>query len=216
MTSKKNEKKKPWEQSQVVVHQMKLGTMDNFVYILGDRNSGTAAVIDPGWDFAAIIDNAQMLGLRLTKILLTHHHYDHVKAVDQLIDHLPAGETEVYMYDEEVRFSGYSHKLLKKIGHEESVQLGSLKIEVIPTPGHTPGSVCFFVDGNLFTGDTLFVGDCGRCDLPGGSEAAMTESLKSLLKKFPEDTIVWPGHDYGKTPQSTLGEQKRTNPCMQF
>ncbi len=201
--------------SSLIIHQIKLG-MDNFIYILGNKKSGDGAVIDPGWNASSILANAGMLGLRITKLLLTHHHYDHTNAARALIQHLYKPDVQVCMFHEEIEFSRFECPHLVPLYPDEIISFGPYNFEVIHTPGHTPGGVCFFIEGNLFTGDTLFINDCGRTDLPGGSEVILQKSLKQLVERFPDETIIYPGHDYGPTKKATLGEQKKTNPCLKF
>lgn len=211
---KKKKAEKP-AKSPLVVHQMKLGPMDNFVYIIGNRHRGICAVIDPAWNVPAILANSIMLGLRITKILFTHNHNDHSNGLSELIKSLYMAETEICMLEEEAVFTGFNHKHFVPLLDQEIIQLGNgLDIKTFHTPGHTPGAACYHINGHLFTGDTLFVNDCGRTDLKGSSPEAMKQSLQKILATFPGSTIIYPGHDYGPTKTATLSQQKKTNPCL--
>lgn len=190
--------------------------MDNFIYLLGDKKTGLGAVIDPGWNASAIFDNAGMLGLRITKILLTHHHFDHLNAVSGLVKALNRTDVSVHMFHQEIEFYKFDCPQLVPLKLGDKISVGDLTVEFIHTPGHTVGSVCYYVGKHVFTGDTLFVNDCGRTDLPGGNEQVLKRSLQEFVKKFPDDIIIYPGHDYGPTRTTTLAEQKKCNPCLQF
>jgi glyoxylase-like metal-dependent hydrolase (beta-lactamase superfamily II) len=190
------------------IKQLAVGPMLNLAYLLGDERAGVCAVIDPGWDSKAILDAAGSNGLRIEKVLLTHAHFDHVGALMEI-----ASETKAPVYvhaSEMAELSGDLDTMATEDG--TAIELGSLKVQCLHTPGHTPGSQCFLVHGNLFTGDTLFVDGCGRVDLPGSSPREMTKSLERLAKLDPA-TKVWPGHDYGGLG-STIGELVSTNPYL--
>lgn len=182
--------------------------MLNLAYVVGDADSGTCAVIDPGWDSKAILRAADGEGLRVEKILLTHAHFDHVGALMEI-----ASETGAPVYvhaSEAAELGGDLDARPTEDGTE--IEIGSLKAKCLHTPGHTPGSQCFLVDGNIFTGDTLFVDGCGRVDLPGSNPKEMLASLRRLAGLDPAIT-VWPGHDYGG-PSSTIGTLVETNPYL--
>ncbi len=192
----------------LLIKQIPVGPMLNLAYIVGDTDSGTCAVIDPGWDSKSILGTADGEGLRIDKILLTHAHFDHVGALMEI-----ASETKAPVYvhaAEAAELGGDLDARPTEDGTE--IELGSLRIECLHTPGHTPGSQCFLVDGNIFTGDTLFVDGCGRVDLPGSSPGEMLVSLKRMARLDPAIT-VWPGHDYGGL-KSTIGTLIETNPYL--
>ncbi|MFA5975559.1 MAG: MBL fold metallo-hydrolase [Elusimicrobiota bacterium] len=178
--------------------QLLLGPMENFVYLAGDPETHEAAVVDPAWDVPAILQQAKQDGYRITYILLTHGHFDHVNGVDELVV-----QTHATVVANTTR----------------EVIVGKIRIQAIPTPGHTKDSRCWWIDrrhGNepiLLTGDTLFVGTIGRCDLPDSNPRDMYESL-TRLKKMDEATLLYPGHDYGAVPSRTLGEEKNKNPFL--
>jgi hydroxyacylglutathione hydrolase len=195
----------------VIVRQLTVGPMANHVYLLGSRSAEEAAIIDPGWEAETIVAAAEAENLKITKILLTHAHYDHIDALGDLLE---LTDAEVYVHEidlEEVRQTAPD-----AIGvvDDGEIQLGDLTIQCLHTPGHTVGSQCFLVEGFLFTGDTLFVGACGRCDFPNSDPHAFFYSLQRLAN-LDNGVQVMSGHAYGPKPVSTIGEEKATNPYLQ-
>lgn len=186
--------------------------MQNFVYILGDETSKEAAVIDAGWDVDEIIENANSEKLKITKIILTHSHFDHVQKVQELVD-----KTKAELYFHESDFDSIKKHVtdnsakITKLKDNDEIKVGKVKLKIIHTPGHTQGAICLHFDNKLITGDTLFVGAIGRTDLPGGDAIKLFESLQEL-KKLDDKTEIYPGHDYGETPFSTIGYEKKNNP----
>lgn len=196
----------------ILIHAIPIGPMANLAYFIADANTKKAVVIDPGWDIPKILSEAEKLELNIICGLLTHGHYDHADAADKLVQKL---NIPIYINDEEIDIYLPECPNLKTFKDEEKIKVGNIEITCIHTPGHTPGCACFYVPGHLFTGDTLFVNACGRCDLPGGDEKTLQRSLQKIIKKFPPATIIYPGHAYGAHQTSTLGDQKRTNPFLQ-
>lgn len=200
--TRRKPKNVPFLYSVVILKQVKVGPMENFAYVLGDEATRTAAVVDPGFEPARLADVAKEMGLAVTHVLLTHAHFDHAQSASALAGltgaKIVAHAASVAPHDESV-----------KDGDE--IRVGNLCIRVVHTPGHEPSSVCFVVDGHVLTGDTLFVGECGRVDLPGSDPEEMYESLLHRLAKLPKELVVLPGHDYGKTPTSTLAREFREN-----
>ena len=195
------------------VHQLALGPWDNFITFIGDRASRTCAVVDPAWDAATILAEAERLDVRIDRVLCTHSHFDHVDQVDPL---LKSVDVPVHMLRPEIEFSGFHCENLVSSSPGDTVKLGEhVEITMMHTPGHTPGSTSYLVNDSLITGDTLFVNGCGRCDFVGGDPEVMFGTLKSLSEKLPGGTRMYPGHDYGGTPTSTLDEQLRDNPYLQ-
>ena len=188
----------------MIIKQIATGYMDNFSYIVGCENTRQALAIDPGPDVDRIVSVAEKESLEIVTIVNTHGHGDHTagnaklkaRTGAQIIIHELDGDR---YFDADVRLTD-----------EKSLQLGEITFDVIHTPGHTPGGICLHAQGNLFTGDTLFVGDSGRTDLPGGDRPTLGKSIRRLMK-LPDHTVVWPGHDYGPTPSSTIGWEKRNN-----
>lgn len=195
------------------IEAMELGPMENFVYLLIDEASKTAAVVDPAWDVSAIVNRAKQLGITITDILLTHSHHDHINGIDELLIHYDAN---IHLLKNEATFWGAD--LAKPSIHHggDRIKLGNTEIEVLHTPGHTPGSTCYRVGDDLITGDTLFVFGCGRCDLHGGDPEQMHTTLKRIRDKLPESIVIHPGHNYSVQKTSTLGEEVEGNPFMHF
>ncbi len=187
----------------MIIRQLEVGTMDNFCYLVGCAETRQAMVIDPGGDIDKILSAARSESLTIKIIVNTHGHGDHTAGSAALKARTGA----------RVLLHAADAGGVKADGHlsdGDRLRVGALLVEVIHTPGHTPGGVCLYAGGNLFTGDTLFVGDSGRTDLPGGDRSTLGASIRRLMK-LPEDTVVWPGHDYGPTPSSTLAWEKRHN-----
>lgn len=195
----------------VVLHQMELGPMQNFVYLVGCEASREAAVVDPAWDVPAILKTAKDHNLRIKTILLTHTHFDHINGVEEL---LKATDARVFVHKKEAPVLQYGRMNLRNIDSGERVRVGGLDITFVHTPGHTPGSQCFYIDDLLITGDTLFINGCGRCDLPGGDPEEMYRSLTGTLRKMEDRTKVYPGHHYAEVSVSTMGDEKRRNPYL--
>jgi glyoxylase-like metal-dependent hydrolase (beta-lactamase superfamily II) len=193
--------------------QLQLGPMDNFVYLVGDDGGDTCAVVDPAWDVDAIVAAAAADGRRLTHALVTHHHGDHTNGLIPLLERqairVVVQRAEL---DAAAHLARLSDAILPVTGGDV-LELGKLKVTCIHTPGHTPGSQCFQFGDALATGDTLFIGACGRCDLPGGDVEAMFDSLSRLRALSPRTQIL-PGHDYGETPTDTLESQLLVNPYL--
>ncbi len=192
--------------------QLELGPMQNFVYLLGDPATHEAAVVDPGWEVPTILQTLEADGYRLTKAIITHAHFDHVMGLGELLQKV---DMPVHIHHTEAGALKIAPSSIKPVSQGDIVQVGSLPVTLIHTPGHTPGSQCLLVDNQLLSGDTLFIRACGRCDLPGGDPKALYNSLTQTLAKLDEQTIVCPGHNYADVPTSTIGKEKQTNPFMQ-
>lgn len=177
--------------------------MQNFVYVLQD-DAGGAVLVDPAFEKERVLRAVQELGVRIERILVTHGHPDHVQATGFFRERTGALV---------VAHESADHAPVDvRVKHGDRLRVGETTIDVIHTPGHRFDSACYLVDGtHLLTGDTLFVGECGRVDLPGSDPVAMHRSLLTTLAKLPDELIVLPGHDYGPRPASTLGEERRTN-----
>ena len=195
------------------VKQLELGPMQNFIYLIGDPATREAAVVDPGWEVPKILAAAEADGYRIRQVFLTHSHFDHVMGLGPL---LAAADVPVYVHRDELPFLDFDRANLRPIDHGETVEVGRVPVQLIHTPGHTPGSQCLLVNGRLLSGDTLFVRACGRCDLPGGDPAKLYDSLHQTLKKLDDGTVVLPGHNYAPEPTSTIGDEKRDNPFMKI
>ena len=195
----------------MIFKQIPVGHMQNFSYLIGDEAAKEAAIVDPGWDIDKLLSAAKKHDLKVKFILVTHSHYDHIQQVKDLFD---ATDATVYVHEEdseEIKNKGIEK--IKTVGEGDTINIGKIKIKVLHTPGHTPGSVCYLIDNRLITGDTLFVGNIGRTDLPRGNPGIMSSTLKRL-KKLDDSIEVYPGHDYGSTKSSTIKREKKTNPHM--
>ncbi|MDQ3827843.1 MAG: MBL fold metallo-hydrolase, partial [Candidatus Tectomicrobia bacterium] len=177
----------------VYLKQIELGPMGNYVYLVGDPNTREVAVVDPAWEVERILDLAQENDLTITSILITHSHFDHINGVEGLLNRTSA---RVFINKAEVEFMQAGWPGLVKVDSGETTRVGGVDITFIHTPGHTPGSQCFLVRDHLISGDTLFIGACGRCDLPGSNPEDMYYSLTQKLAKLDDRTIVFPGHNY--------------------
>lgn len=186
------------------VRQWKLGPMDNFVYLLSEGGEGL--LVDPAYDLPRLAAELRATGVRVTHILVTHGHPDHTMGVAAMKKELGALV---------VAHESADHPVDLKVADGATLRLAGLEVRVVHTPGHRFDAVCYVVDGtHLLTGDTLFVGECGRVDLPGSDVRAMHRTLTDVLPSLPHDLVVLPGHDYGKTPTSTLAEELRTNDTL--
>ncbi|MEW6572118.1 MAG: MBL fold metallo-hydrolase [Bacillota bacterium] len=198
-----------------------VGDLQSNAYITGCRVTKTAAVIDPGAEGERILDAVLAEGYKISHILLTHGHADHIggvgvirKATGALVA-IHTGD-EPMLSNAALNLSSYFGKGYTagpsdiQLKHGDVIKVGELTLETRHTPGHTPGSVCFVGPGAVFTGDTLFAGSVGRTDFPGGSLQALLQSIKSQLLSLPEETVVYPGHG----PATTIGEEKEDNPFL--
>lgn len=194
----------------LLIQSIPIGPMLNLAYFFGDKDTGEIAVVDPGWDIPFILDTAKKKDLKITCILLSHGHYDHADGAKELTEAL---NIPVYISEKEIALYLPDCPHLKKTKHCQKIFVGKVAIECLHTPGHTPGCQCFYTPGHLLAGDTLFVGGCGRCDLPGGSEEELLRSMEKVINKLPDDTIIYPGHAYGPLT-STIGKERKKNPYL--
>lgn len=196
-----------------LLQQFELGPMENFVYFLGDANAREVFVVDPAWEVDTIFRNAERSDLTIVGALLTHHHRDHTNGIEEL---LQRKEVPVYVHKRDLEFVNAPASALTPVDHHEKIKAGRVEIEFLHTPGHTPGSQCFRIENSLVTGDTLFIDGCGRCDLPGGDASQMYYTLTQRLMTLPEETLLYPGHNYGRVSHDTLSMQKQTNPFLRM
>lgn len=209
--------------------QVPVGEMANLAYLVGSRTTREAVVVDPAWDVDVLLDRAEADGMKVVGALVTHYHQDHIGgelfgfSIEGLGRLLARSPVPIHVNAHEAlgvrRIAGVSETDLVRHEGGDVVELGGVKVRLLHTPGHTPGSQCFLVEapgrpGSLVSGDTLFLGSCGRVDLPGSNPEHMYESLHGTLGKLPDETLLYPGHLYSAAPSSTMGEQKRTNPYL--
>ena len=198
------------------------GQMVNFVYLIGDRETGECVVVDPAWGIADLLDVVAADDMKLTGALATHYHPDHVGGdlmgqaeVEGIRELLEQTAVPIHCQKDESEWiqkaTGVSEGELATHESGEEVMVGEIPIRMIHTPGHTPGSQCFLVGNRLVAGDTLFLEGCGRTDLPGGDSDEMYRSLHQRLAKLADDTILYPGHLYSAEASSTLGDTRRSN-----
>lgn len=190
-----------------MIEQIRVGH-DNFCYLIYCERTLIGAVVDPGMDASKSKEKADELGVEIKYIICTHHHYDHCSEAKALQE-MTGAKIAATEYDGE-KIDGAN----KVVQDEDVLMVGDVMLQFLSAPGHTPGGMCIIVNEEaLLTGDTLFIGDCGRCDLGGGDPRAMFDTLQRI-KALPDRWIVYPGHDYGDKPYDTLGEQKRTNKVL--
>ncbi|HXV51165.1 MAG TPA: hydroxyacylglutathione hydrolase family protein [Nitrosopumilaceae archaeon] len=188
------------------VHQLQVGNMQNFTYILEDEKTGEAVLVDPSWDLDAVEQLITRNNLKIKYIINTHHHFDHTIGNEAMTN-----TTGAKIIQHEA--STLKHDIIVKDG--DKIRFGESEIVVFHTPGHSKDSICLVGDGKILTGDTLFVGNCGRVDLPGGSANELYHSLFDVLAKLDDNLVMYSGHNYGTRPESTLGQEKETNFVMQ-
>ena len=188
------------------VYQISVGPMQNFSYIVEDESTHEAIIIDPSWDLDKIIQIIEEQNLNPKYIVNTHWHDDHTRGNEEL-----AAEISTRIVQHEA--STLQNDMTVKDG--DSIKFGCSELVVYHTPGHSKDSICLVGDGKIFSGDTLFVGNCGRIDLPGGSSRELYHSLFDVISNLDDGLIMYPGHDYGSAQTSTIGNEKMTNPVMQ-
>ena len=188
------------------VHQIPVGNMQNFSYIVEDEDTSESIIIDPSWDLIELEMIIKENNLKIKYIVNTHHHFDHTLGNEAMVE-----STKAPIIQHES--SELKHDITVKDG--DFIEFGNSKLKVLHTPGHSQDSICLVGDGKIFSGDTLFVGNCGRIDLPGGSAKDLYHSLFDVLHKLDENLVMYSGHNYGGSEISTLGQEKITNHVMQ-
>ena len=188
------------------VHQIQVGNMQNFSYIVEDEDTRESIIIDPSWDLIELEMIIKENALKIKYIVNTHHHFDHTLGNEAM-----AESTKAPIVQHEN--SELKHDISVKDG--DFIEFGNSKLKVLHTPGHSQDSICLVGDGKIFSGDTLFVGNCGRIDLPGGSAKDLYHSLFDILYNLDENLVMYSGHNYGSSEISTLGQEKITNHVMQ-
>ena len=209
----------------MIIEQIQVGNFAVFAYVVGCPETGEGIVIDPADQVDVLLDIAKNRKIdRIKYIVNTHGHADHAGGNREMKERTNA-QIVVHKDDAE-RLANPSALAIQMFQCETSppaditveegdrIEFGNHSLDVIHTPGHTPGGICLYTNGYVFTGDTLFVGGIGRTDLPGGSMAQLIQSIKNKLLALPDDTLVFPGHNYGSSPQSTIGKEKQSNPFV--
>ncbi len=209
----------------LIVEQIQLGPMENFVYIVGSTETREVALVDPAWDIDALLNLLDEKDYKLTAALVTHYHPDHIggsfsgNAISGLAELMEQRPVKVYAHKSEAegvrKVTGISESDIVKVDSGDTLRLGEIEVEFLHTPGHTPGSQCFRIKNTLVSGDTLFIQGCGRVDLPGSNVEDMYHSLKKLAA-LPDDTLLLPGHHYSTAPNATMGETKAHNPYLRI
>lgn len=215
--------------SDLYFQQIPVGEMANLTYLIGSRSTGEALLVDPAWSVDALLDQAEADGVNVTGALVTHYHQDHVggsifgmtiEGLPRLLERQPVPiHVNAHEADGLIQVTGVSESDLVRRDGGDTIELGEIRIRFLHTPGHTPGSQCFLVEeagrpGALVSGDTLFLGSCGRVDLPGANPEDMYRSLNQVLRALPDETLLYPGHLYSPEAVGTMGEQKRVNPFL--
>jgi glyoxylase-like metal-dependent hydrolase (beta-lactamase superfamily II) len=214
------------DREMIFIEQRQVGNMAVFCYLVGDEDSGEALVIDPAADTEGIIKLAKSHNVQIKAIVNTHGHVDHISGNADMKK--MTGAPIIIHEDDADMLIHTPRELLQMFAAKPSppadrtvldgevIQIGEIKLQVIHTPGHSPGSMVLFMDGYAFTGDTVFVEAVGRTDLPGGSGEVMFDSIKRRLFPLPDQTVVFPGHNYGRSASSTIGHEKKYNPFLRY
>lgn len=210
---------------QLIIEAVKVGPLEVNCYVIGCPRTGEGMLIDPAAPSEAVAHQIARHGLAIRWIVNTHGHADHT-AGNEFWSKKTGALTVIHRLDWEFFSTPEMHQAARAEGFppliriDRQVQdgdrlgLGEVEGMVLHTPGHTPGSICLYMPGHLFTGDTLFVDEAGRTDLPGGSLETLVASIQQKILPLPDETVIWPGHDYGDSPTATLGEQKLSNPYI--
>lgn len=195
------------------LRRLELGPLANLIYLIGSAETKEVAVVDPAWDVDAIVRAAEEDGVRITKILVSHRHSDHINGIPTLLGHF---DVPVVVHEQDSgALKSVAGGNMVAVRDGDEVELGRIRLRSIHTPGHTPGSQSFLVTDGVVSGDTLFVGSCGRVDLPGSNPEHMYESLQKLAK-LPEDTVLYPGHNYGQSIESSIKNERAHNPFLRI
>jgi len=207
------------------LEQLLVGPMDNFIYLVGSKSTREVTIIDPAWDIDALLTHIKEKDLKLTSVLVTHYHPDHIgggmggHSIEGIAELLEKDPVKIFVHKLEAegvkKVTGVSDIDLNIIESGDHLTIGKNDIEFLHTPGHTPGSQCFKVNNNLVSGDTLFVQGCGRVDLPGSNSEDMFHSLQKL-SSLPNETILYPGHNYSAEPYESMERVKEINTYLRI
>ncbi|HJM15413.1 MAG TPA: MBL fold metallo-hydrolase [SAR86 cluster bacterium] len=207
------------------LEQLLVGPMDNFIYLVGSKSTREVTIIDPAWDIDALLKHIKEKDLKLTSVLVTHYHPDHIgggmggHSIEGIAELLEKDPVKIFVHKLEAegvkKVTGVSDTDLNIVESGDHLTIGENDIEFLHTPGHTPGSQCFKVNNNLVSGDTLFVQGCGRVDLPGSNSEDMFHSLQKL-SALPNETILYPGHNYSAEPYESMEKVKEINTYLRI
>ena len=207
------------------LEQLLVGPMDNFIYLIGSKSTREVAIIDPAWDIEALLNHIKEKELKLASVLVTHYHPDHIgggmggHSIEGIAELLEKDPVKIFVHKLEAegvkKVTGVSDTDLNIVESGDHLTIGENDIEFLHTPGHTPGSQCFKVNNNLVSGDTLFVQGCGRVDLPGSNSEDMFHSLQKL-SALPDETILYPGHNYSAEPYESMERVKQINTYLRI
>jgi glyoxylase-like metal-dependent hydrolase (beta-lactamase superfamily II) len=213
------------EESELIVEQIEIGPMQNFVYVVGSRSTREVVVVDPAWEIDQLLDHLAAMDYTLKGALVTHYHPDHIggsfgrRNIPGIAELIAKQPVRIYAHKQEAdgvkKVTGVSDSDLVKVESGDTLDVGLVRVEFLHTPGHTPGSQCFRIRNTLVSGDTLFIQGCGRVDLPGSDSEQMFHSLRKLAA-LPDDTLLLPGHNYSHVPNATMGETKGFNPYLRI
>ena len=208
----------------MIVRQYEVGSFEIFCYLVGDEKLGEGLFIDPADEVEMLLSEAEAYGIKIKYIVNTHSHIDHVMGNEEMVRFTRA---QIMIHEEEAPNLGRTPSYLLEmfratpsppadllLREGDLIQVGQVQLQVLHTPGHSPGGICLTMDGMVFTGDTLFVGAVGRTDLPTSSWEDLERSVRVKLYSLPGETLVYPGHNYGSTPTSTIGHERLTNPFV--
>jgi len=190
----------------MIVDQLRLGPLLNFTYLIADRDGGEAMVVDPSYGVDPLLEAIDLRSVKVRYVLNTHSHQDHTAGNDEVVQRTGA---------KIVAHRKVPFRTDRAVDEGDVIEAGGLRVEVLYTPGHTQDSVLYIFSGHVATGDTLFVGECGRTDLEGGDPSQMYDTLLGRVVRLDDALVVLPGHDYGVTPTSTIGREKQENYTLQ-
>ncbi len=199
------------DNDRLIVVPFRHGPFWNFSYLLACPETHSAAVIDPAWNVPSILAQARIRNLEITTVLATHGHSDHVNGLQQLAD--TTGARVIAHTAEEADLRQHFQGPISSVANEESLEIGTLRVRILPTPGHSPGSLSFLANGYVFTGDALNLAGPGTPGPEPGSIQALWRTTQSL-RMLPGAVRIHPGHDSGPTPHATVGAEQRTNPAF--
>ena len=190
----------------MIVHQIPVGPMQNFSYIVVDEKSSESIIIDPSWNLMELELIIKENNLKIKYIVNTHYHDDHTRGNEDMV---VSTKAPIIQHESSTLKNDIT------VTDGDFIEFGNSKLKVLHTPGHSNDSICLVGDGKIFSGDTLFVGNCGRIDLPGDSASKLYHSLFDVLYPLDDNLVLYPGHNYGSTEISTIGKEKMTNMIMQ-